>query len=121
MGALHPLPSWIRQIFEEVKNAWREELIVDRAALSLCGEVSAPRCALDIEYRSTQVHFPAFSGTVVNMLPFVMGHKSTLPSELQQYWPLVTACPVSASEYGKVIFHSKMHCTVDRITVDRSA
>jgi hypothetical protein len=36
------------------------------------------------------------------MMPFVMGDPNSVPPEYQQYWPLVQACGIEASEMGKV-------------------
>ncbi len=48
--------------------------------------------------------FPAFTGLKCNMLPFVMGDKSTLPKEYHGYWPLILACNIERSEFGKVVY-----------------
>eukprot|EP00658_Telonema_sp_P-2_P036467 TRINITY_DN26373_c0_g1_i1.p1 TRINITY_DN26373_c0_g1~~TRINITY_DN26373_c0_g1_i1.p1 ORF type:complete len:293 (+),score=51.98 TRINITY_DN26373_c0_g1_i1:193-1071(+) len=38
------------------------------------------------------VEFPEPSGLNVNMMPFVIGNKTSLPPWLQQYWPLIQQC-----------------------------
>ena len=38
------------------------------------------------------VEFPSPRGLNVNMMPFVMGTKSSLPEELHGYWPIIECC-----------------------------
>jgi len=45
--------------------------------------------------------FPAFAGRNVNMMPFIMGDASSLPSDLHDYLPMIEACPIE-DEAGKV-------------------
>jgi hypothetical protein len=52
-----------------------------------------------------RVSFPAPNDINVNMMPFVMGLKSSLPAHLQPYYDLAIAkCPVSDEEIGKVCY-----------------
>lgn len=50
----------------------------------------------------TNVKFPEPTGIVVNMMPFVMGDSDSVPVYLQQYVPLIEACGLEESQYGKV-------------------
>eukprot|EP00929_Paragymnodinium_shiwhaense_P103581 TRINITY_DN6719_c0_g1_i4.p1 TRINITY_DN6719_c0_g1~~TRINITY_DN6719_c0_g1_i4.p1 ORF type:complete len:371 (+),score=50.72 TRINITY_DN6719_c0_g1_i4:105-1217(+) len=50
------------------------------------------------------VKFPAPSGLNVNMMPFEMGNKESLPAYLQQYWPLIQSCRLPRSELGEIGF-----------------
>lgn len=53
------------------------------------------------------ISFPTPSGIDVNMLPFIMGEKTSLPDELQKYYdPLVAQCPLGFDEMGKVCYLS---------------
>ena len=57
----------------------------------------------------TEIHrlgngFPTTSGTNINMLPFIMGDKSSLPKEVQQYFPMIEACDVEPDQIGKVLY-----------------
>jgi len=51
------------------------------------------------------VSFPEFTGISVNMMPFVLGDKTSLPESLHSYWSLVQACKLDQSnkaEIGKI-------------------
>lgn len=48
------------------------------------------------------VEFPKPRGLKVNMMPFVMGKKASLPEELHHYWELIEACKLPRTELGKV-------------------
>lgn len=53
--------------------------------------------------RCGNVTFPSPSGIDINMMPFVMGEKSSLPDNLQPYYdPLIAKCPISIEEHGKI-------------------
>lgn len=49
-----------------------------------------------------EVTFPSPSEISVNMMPFVMGDSDSLPVELRQYLPLISACGLEAEQIGKV-------------------
>jgi len=57
------------------------------------------------------VNFPTSTGLNVNMMPFVLGDKASLPSNLHEYWPLIEACPVQREEKGKVGYLTVMETT----------
>ena len=65
-------------------------LVVDRPqiAFSPCG----------------RLQFPTPHDINVNMLPFILGDKSSLPDELLPYYPLIEKCPVMEEEMGKVCY-----------------
>jgi hypothetical protein len=48
------------------------------------------------------VKFPPPQDININMLPFVMGQRDSLPEEYQQYWNMIESCRVPASELGKI-------------------
>jgi len=50
------------------------------------------------------VTFPEPRGINVNMLPFIMGRRDSLPDELQPYHDLILQCPTQDSELGKVCY-----------------
>jgi hypothetical protein len=51
------------------------------------------------------VQFPAAANRNVNMMPFIMGEKESLPYELQPYYDsMIANCPVDPSELGKVMY-----------------
>jgi len=41
---------------------------------------------------------PLSEGITCSMMPFILSDITTLPDHLQQYWPLVEACGISAEE-----------------------
>jgi hypothetical protein len=51
------------------------------------------------------VRFPEAEGRNVNMMPFVLGDKESLPEELHPYYDsCITRCPVMADEIGTVCY-----------------
>ncbi len=52
--------------------------------------------------RVATVQFPNPRGLFVNMMPFVMGQHSSIPTEFQQYIPLIDACGLESAQIGKV-------------------
>ena len=57
--------------------------------------------------RCGTVSFPEPSDVDVNMLPFIMGDKYSLPEPLQKYYdPLIGKVPISFEELGKVCYFS---------------
>lgn len=45
-----------------------------------------------------EVRFPKFTGANVNMMPFIMGDKETLPKELHQYWDMISQCDLPSGD-----------------------
>jgi len=68
-------------IWSLVKKAWAAELI---AATMTQEQVAFAHVE--------NVKFPKSHGRSVNMMPFIMGDKSTLPAELADYWPMIEVC-----------------------------
>lgn len=46
------------------------------------------------------VTFPEPHDRKVNMMPFIIGVRESLPEELQAYWPLIMACNPTNEEVG---------------------
>ena len=66
------------------------------------------------------VEFPTPTGRNVNMLPFVMGNKYSLPESLRPYYdPLIAMCPVTKDEYGKVVYLTVSEGFVDATKTQR--
>lgn len=63
--------------------------------------------------------FPKPSDLKVNMMPFIMGSKDSLPANVQQYWPLVEACELSEAEKLKVGYLTITESTVAPGTTQR--
>jgi hypothetical protein len=43
---------------------------------------------------------------MINMMPFVIGEKDSLPREYHSYWPIIKSCPIHKREFGKIGFLS---------------
>ena len=63
--------------------------------------------------RCGEVEFPAPASRNVNMLPFVLGEKESLPENLQAYWNMIEACPYVTEEIGKVAYLTVQESYVD--------
>lgn len=50
----------------------------------------------------TKVVFPPGQNINVNMMPFVIGDKKSIPTALQHYWSLIAKCPVDKNLEGKI-------------------
>jgi hypothetical protein len=48
--------------------------------------------------------FPPSKGLAVNMLPFIMGDKESLPEDLKPYYKLIELCCVEKTQDGKVCY-----------------
>jgi hypothetical protein len=48
------------------------------------------------------VRFPPPTGIQINMLPFIIGDRTSLPEEFHGYWPVIMACNVDPSYSSKV-------------------
>lgn len=87
----HPLDY----VEEEVKGRW--SLFNGRTPPKL---TAVPR-VLDT---NTRMDFPPANGININMMPFIMGLPTSIPSAYRQYWPLIEGCNLSQSEKQKVGF-----------------
>ena len=85
----------VHLIFERCREAWRSELAPPVAAGAegrvlayehVSGGISHPRF---FDYTLPPLEEEAIS---VNMMPFVLGDRSTLPSNCWRYWPLIMEC-----------------------------
>lgn len=63
------------------------------------GKPREPREPSELDGR---VEFPPPMDIQINMMPFIMGNKASIPEEYQQYWPLIEKCILPPSEHGKV-------------------
>lgn len=51
------------------------------------------------------VNFPEPTGININMMPFVMGDRKTLPRELQPYYDtIISKCPIAEEEKGETMY-----------------
>merc|ERR1712224_452256 len=46
--------------------------------------------------------FPEPQGININMMPFIMGQRESLPAAYQHYWPLIEKCNIPREESGNV-------------------
>lgn len=53
------------------------------------------------------------------MLPFVLGDDASIPKQYRQYTPLIAACRIENSEYGKVCYLSISETFVPSCTTQR--
>lgn len=51
-----------------------------------------------------RVEFPPSSNININMMPFILGKKDSIPEEYQQYWPMIESCVGLRKEFGRVGF-----------------
>jgi len=87
----------LRQIYELVLQSWRASVKPVPPASKLI-EAYGKRVAQDGEGAV------AFSFWNVNMMPFVMGERASVPEELKAYYDqIVTKCPMS-NEWGEVCY-----------------
>jgi len=49
-----------------------------------------------------QVAFPSPKNININMMPFIMGHAESIPSEYRHYQAMIDQCPIDVQEWGKV-------------------
>lgn len=66
------------------------------------------------------VEFPEPSGININMMPFVMGDRKTLPRELQPYYDMIISmCPIAEEEKGEVMYLTVQESVVKKEETQR--
>jgi len=97
-SAMHgALPEVLERIFRCTRALWAAELTPAGAD---GGQPSRPPAVLVGGAR-----FPRPTGLDVNMMPFVLGRKDTLPESLHQYWGLIQECQqMLRCEAGRVVY-----------------
>lgn len=53
-----------------------------------------------------KIKFPQPTGKMINMMPFIIGMKDSLPKEYHSYWPMIKSCPIDQREFGRIGFLS---------------
>mmetsp|Transcript_88010 Transcript_88010/g.249340 ORF Transcript_88010/g.249340 Transcript_88010/m.249340 type:complete len:360 (-) Transcript_88010:124-1203(-) len=76
----------IQQIWCHLEGQWREHIVSDTHAF----------------VKVAHVQFPDPTGISINMMPFVMGDKASVPFEYHSYWPLIEACRIPGDQKGQV-------------------
>jgi len=74
-------------------------------------EIAFTRCGF--------VRFPPPNNRNVNMMPFVMGDRDSLPDDLKCYIDLISVCPVMEEEMGKVCYLTVQEGFVDQGNTQR--
>mmetsp|Transcript_7831 Transcript_7831/g.18867 ORF Transcript_7831/g.18867 Transcript_7831/m.18867 type:complete len:346 (-) Transcript_7831:2773-3810(-) len=69
--------------------------------------------------RLGSIKFPAPNDRNVNMLPFILGRKDSLPEDLQCYYPLIAECPCNFDEFGFVGYLTVHESFVDATKAQR--
>lgn len=82
----------LKVIFDKVVTFWKES--VDHSEV---GFVCSDR-------RFDEVRFPKPTGIKINMMPFIMGKKSSLPKKYHQYWGMIESCDVEMDEYDAICY-----------------
>ena len=85
--------SLLRKIYELHVASWVDDI---QLTTHTSEAISFSPCA--------RINFPEPQDRSVNMLPFVLGDKDSLPNDLQDYYDLIMACPLQDSEVGKVLY-----------------
>ena len=65
------------------------DLSTDYVSFASCGKIT---------------HFPEPNNRNVNMMPFILGDKTSLPEDLQCYYDCIKQCPVHTKEFGNVCY-----------------
>jgi len=69
-----------------------------------------------INERGAPVSFPPPQDISINMMPFILGDKGSIPVQYLQYWPIIQQCVTSAPEFH----HTKMDGTIAYLTIHES-
>lgn len=87
-----------------------EDLTTDYVSFSCCGliEFPPPTCSPDSPI-----------GRNVNMMPFILGSRFSLPSFLRCYYDSISKCPINDSERGKVCYLTVHESYVEPGTTQR--
>lgn len=54
-------------------------------------------------YKVTDLEFPPPRGININMMPFIVGDRKSLPEELAGYWPMIEACERSGKTSNRQV------------------
>jgi len=66
-----------------------------------------------------KINFPKSNDININMMPFIIGDKMSIPKEYQHYYPLIETCLVDSDENGKVGYLSISESFVKKNTSQR--
>lgn len=66
-----------------------------------------------------EINFPPPTGRNVNMMPFILGKKETLPEDLRCYYKCIKDCPIGREQYGKVCYLTIHESYVDASRAQR--
>lgn len=85
--------SLLKQIYQIHVASWNEAI---ERTTHVSRQIAFSPCA--------RVQFPTPRDRSVNMLPFILGDKNSLPRDLQDYYDVIMSCPLQDSELGKVLY-----------------
>lgn len=67
-----------------------------------------------------RVDFPEPKDININMMPFVMGNRNTLPTELRPYYDkIISKCPVAETEKGDVMYLTVQESFIEEVETQR--
>ena len=89
--------------------------------LLTCYEKSSGHDDAFVSYRKAGRidRFPTPEDRRVNMLPFLLGQKGSLPDNLQCYYEIIEKCPYNRNDVGKVAYLTVWESHVEAGTTQR--
>lgn len=112
LSALSVCPDLLENIYKYLLDYWKEALIIGYSdRIQPCGityftdrNTPSSRAAKVSLAVTDYVNFPTPKNLHCNMLPFILGQKSSIPEEYHQYYPLIEKCPIEEPQHGKVCY-----------------
>jgi len=75
------------QIFDWIRSSWENHIEYVSNIIDLSIRFNMPK------------EFPKIKGIKINMMPFYIDYKDSLPEEYQEYWDIITICNQMSSDY----------------------
>lgn len=88
--------------FDEPRAPYHEQSLI--SPIPSVPSTNEPQTGYVAFARVGHVTFPLPNNRNVNMMPFILGNKESLPQDLQCYYPLIDACPFCVEDFGKVAY-----------------
>jgi hypothetical protein len=64
--------------------------------------------------RLGQVRFPSPTNININMMPYIIGDKNSIPKEYHNYYPLIKKCEIDPNEMGRIGYLSISESFVEK-------